>query len=584
MRMRLIPFCVIFAVGISLATPVSENGQLSVSNGVLVNKNNSAYQLRGMSLFWSQWYGNFYNQNVVNTLASTNSTGWGGSVIRAAIADKNVSLTKSMIDWAIAAGVYIIVDNHSHCAHTETSAVASYFSTISSYVKQKGNPPNVIYEIYNEPLYQNCTSGTDASSGGTLTSWSTIKSFAETVIAAIRANDANNIIIVGTPNYSQNTEAARANPITSYRNIMYALHFYASTSGHASLKYNLLRGKCYNFPIFISEWGTSESTGDGTVSIDMNNSWMSWVETLGVSWANWSIVDKGESSGALVSGAGSGGYWSDSQLSKSGSYVRKIMKGRNAGGNLASVGLSESNTDCSLLEGGQPAEFIRTGVGIFGYNIQGENYADSLNIRTVEDANVQNGMYVTGVTTDAAVTKYAVMEIPGPGTYMLYSRISALSAGSVTYDVDGVVTGSYNYEATGSLSTTKLSSTTIYMPTEGTSTVTFSFPSSVALDMFVITYADSLDSITYGITAIHQKSLNLSAGTFDFDQHSRTFILPNSSFDEIVMYSLNGIKLKSMNVRGRTSVPLEAMMPNGIYMVVLKGKSQQHYLRVSLIN
>ena len=49
----------------AFATPVAVHGQLSVSGTKIVDKNNQAYQLRGMSLFWSQWEGNFWTSGVV---------------------------------------------------------------------------------------------------------------------------------------------------------------------------------------------------------------------------------------------------------------------------------------------------------------------------------------------------------------------------------------------------------------------------------------------------------------------------------------------------------------------------------------
>ena len=54
---------------------------------------------------------------------------------------------------------------------------------------------------------------------------------------------------------------------------MYALHYYASTSGHASYVIIYLKQSAI-ISIFISEWGTSESSGDGNFSLEMNQAWM----------------------------------------------------------------------------------------------------------------------------------------------------------------------------------------------------------------------------------------------------------------------------------------------------------------------
>jgi len=80
--------------------------------------------------------------------------------------------------------------------------------------------PNVIFEIYNEPLN---------------VSWvNVIKPYAERVIDAIRGEGAENLIIVGTPNWSQDVDVASFHPIVSEgenvrENIAYTIHFYAGT-------------------------------------------------------------------------------------------------------------------------------------------------------------------------------------------------------------------------------------------------------------------------------------------------------------------------------------------------------------------
>jgi aryl-phospho-beta-D-glucosidase BglC (GH1 family) len=48
------------------------------------------------------------------------------------------------------------------------------------------------------------------------------------VVNAIRANDANAIIILGTPTWSQDVDVAAQSPVTG-TNLMYTLHYYAAT-------------------------------------------------------------------------------------------------------------------------------------------------------------------------------------------------------------------------------------------------------------------------------------------------------------------------------------------------------------------
>ncbi len=568
----------------AFASPISVNGQLSVSGFNIVNQSGNPFILRGMSLFWDNWgFESFFNTNVINTLASSS---WGSNVVRVPIHNLDESRAKSMIDAANNAGIYVIVDYHSHCAHRNASGAKTFFGNISSYVKQKGYK-HVLYELYNEPLYENCSGPTDTQSGGSLTSWASIKSYAEGVISSIRANDPNGIIIVGTPNFSQGTEAARQSPING-KNIMYALHYYASTSGHASLRTNLLRAKCNNFPIFISEWGTSESSGDGNFSLDMNQAWMNWIESIGVSWANWSINDKGETSSALNGGAGSGGNWSDGQISASGKYVRNLIKGLNSGGSLASVGLSQTNVSCSLLDGPTEYEFVRTGAGLFGFVVQGENYLDSVNAKTVEYKNAQNGMYMAPQNTGATSTlSFSLGDVPARGSYYMYARLAANSNGTLTYSVNnGETENSVEYTSTGSSTTFAGFLGRIDLPKQGENNLKFSWQGDVNFDYFIIGYADSADSVNLNITDEPFQSLELPSHilkSFSFDSRSRLFNIPNGSFEELAIYTMKGNVVKKINVKGLSTVLLDKSMPNGLYMAVLKKQNYTIPIRIKLL-
>lgn len=73
----------------------------------------------------------------------------------------------------------------------------------------------MIYEIWNEPNGENGT-------------WPEVKVYAEQIIDIIRQNDPINIIIVGTPTWSQRVDQAAVDPINR-TNIAYTLHYYAAT-------------------------------------------------------------------------------------------------------------------------------------------------------------------------------------------------------------------------------------------------------------------------------------------------------------------------------------------------------------------
>ncbi len=103
------------------------------------------------------------------------------------------------------------MDWHDHHAESHINESIAFFNNISS---AYGNVPNIIYEIYNEPL--------DVS-------WNDVlKPYSQAVINTIRANDPNNIIVVGTPNWSQDVDAVINNKLLD-SNVAYSLHFYTST-------------------------------------------------------------------------------------------------------------------------------------------------------------------------------------------------------------------------------------------------------------------------------------------------------------------------------------------------------------------
>ena len=103
-----------------------------------------------------------------------------------------------------------------------------------------GGHTNVIYEVCNEP-------------NGDVT-WEQVKAYAEKIIGVIRANDAENLILVGSPTWSQRVDLAAADPITGYENILYTLHFYAATH-KAPLRLVLERAVGAGLPVFVSEFG-----------------------------------------------------------------------------------------------------------------------------------------------------------------------------------------------------------------------------------------------------------------------------------------------------------------------------------------
>jgi hypothetical protein len=300
-------FALIFA-GAGFATPVSDCGALRTANGLVVCNNGNPAQLRGMSLFWNQWSegSQYYNANTISTLAS----GWKINVIRAAIGNGSTADAQTIIDAAISNGIYVIVDWHKYDIATE--AAKTFFSTISNHVKGKGNPPNVIYEIFNEPTPEN---------NGT---WANIKTFANAVIPVIRANSPNNLIVVGTPEWSSRVDEAAADPLTgtNANNVAYTFHFYASEHG-AAHRARVNTAYCKKLPMFITEWGTPRANGTGVINWTDVANWVNFIENRKLSHVNWSISSKYS--------AGETSSTTPSAESPSGQYVKDLISKLNSG-------------------------------------------------------------------------------------------------------------------------------------------------------------------------------------------------------------------------------------------------------------
>lgn len=141
---------------------------------------------------------------------------------------------------------------------------------------------NVIYEICNEP------NGVE---------WSDIRKYAEVIIPIIREKDPDSLILVGTPNWSQDVDKAADEPL-EFDNILYSLHFYSATHKQElrdKAKYALTHG----IGIFVSEYGITASSGNLPYDIEEADTWISFLEDNKVSYVMWEFSMAPEASAAI---------------------------------------------------------------------------------------------------------------------------------------------------------------------------------------------------------------------------------------------------------------------------------------------
>ncbi|MDO5344324.1 MAG: cellulase family glycosylhydrolase [Lachnospiraceae bacterium] len=305
------------------ASPYAANGRLSVSKGKIVNSKGKSFVIKGVSTHGLAWYPEYVNKEAFKTLRDT----WGVNTIRLAMytADYNGYCTggsqknlKKKIDqgvkYATDLGMYVIIDWHilsDGNPLTYKKQAKQFFQEIARKYSGYGN---VMYEICNEPNGR----------GG---SWKNIKSYAKDIIKTIRSVNKNAIIIVGTPTWSQDVDKAQADPVTGYKNIAYAFHFYAGTH-KSGLRSKLEKAVKKGLPVIVTEFGISEASGGGKADTAEGNRWMKLLDQYGIGRVCWNLSNKNETSALLKSSCKKKSGWKASDLSASGKWLVQAYTGK----------------------------------------------------------------------------------------------------------------------------------------------------------------------------------------------------------------------------------------------------------------
>jgi endoglucanase len=294
-------------------TPVACHGALSVKDGQIVDRHGQPVTLRGMSLFWSQWAPQYYSAETVAWLARD----WQVDVVRAAIAaegtdsarqhfDRELAKAGTVIEAAVANGLYVVVDWHAHRPWPDD---AERFLT--AIARKYGHLPNLIYEDWNEPLRDGVEWSRD------------VKPYHERVLAAVRAIDPDNLVIAGSPSWSQDVDHAAEDPL-GMTNQAYTLHYYAGTH-RQELRDKADAARAKGLALLITEFGVVNADGDGPLALEESERWWDWAERHGIGWMAWSIGDRDESSAALKPGTAVSN-WSESDLTAGGKLLRQRLR------------------------------------------------------------------------------------------------------------------------------------------------------------------------------------------------------------------------------------------------------------------
>ncbi|MFN3214500.1 MAG: glycoside hydrolase family 5 protein [Henriciella sp.] len=304
-------------------SPIERHGALSVSGTKIVDRQGRPVSLAGPSFFWSTtgWgMERFYNADAVQFFAED----WNAGIVRAAMAaeregsylthsEENAARARTIVDAAIENEIYVVVDWHSHRAEENQEEAIEFFKDLAT---RYGHTPNLIYEIYNEPL--------------NTTDWETvIKPYSEAVISEIRKIDPDNLIVVGSQSWDQDVDKSADSPILGYENIVYSVHFYAAShkqAERAKAQYAIDKG----LPLMATEWGSVSYDGDGDVDYGSSLEWMEFLKKNAISHMIWAVSDADEGAAMFVAGAPANGGWTDEHLTPSGKFARDLIRNWNS--------------------------------------------------------------------------------------------------------------------------------------------------------------------------------------------------------------------------------------------------------------
>lgn len=305
------------------ASFVEEHGKLAVSGTKLVDEHGQTVELKGVSTHGIAWFPQYINKEAFQTMREQ----WNVNCVRLALYTeeyggyctgdkenrKNLEqLIDSGVSYAKELGMYLIIDWHVLSEKNPGVHLKEAKKFFRKMAEKYDGCDNVLFEICNEPNGE--------------TTWEEIKAYAKKVIKVIRNSQKKGraIVIVGTPQWSQNVEAASLDPIKD-THVLYAFHFYAATHGKAyreRVSSALKRG----LPVIVSEFGICDASGNGSINYQEADAWRKFLKKHKISKCAWNLSNKAETSALLNSGCEKVSGWKKSDLSESGKWLLKAYK------------------------------------------------------------------------------------------------------------------------------------------------------------------------------------------------------------------------------------------------------------------
>ncbi|MGC4093719.1 MAG: cellulase family glycosylhydrolase [Polyangiaceae bacterium] len=256
-------------------------------SGNKLMRNGSEYKIHGLvrpSMEWDyagfgttredaqrmkkKWHANTVRLAVIDTLWNGSDAKGNGPSYQAHV--------KRAVSWYMQQGMDVILDLH-YVAGMPGASHATFWDTISKDAFFKDG--RIIFELYNEPTGD----------------FNTLQSWMQSTVTKIRANGANNLILVGGVDYSYDISGYVSKPVTGGA-VAYVTHPYVfkGSPGDDTAFVNPAK----TLPVVATEFGNAYVSGINTLEptkCDANiySTYMTKFDTAGMSWTSWAwIVDE----------------------------------------------------------------------------------------------------------------------------------------------------------------------------------------------------------------------------------------------------------------------------------------------------
>lgn len=291
------------------ATPVEQWGQLKVSGTNIVSERGKKVQLKGVSTHGIAWFPQYVNKSCFQSFRKM-----GANTIRLAFysdpaagySTKLYSKVEEGIQYATELGMYVIIDWHILSDGNPQTHQKQALKFFTHFAKKYGKQKNLLYEICNEP-------------NGNVTWQKDIKPYARKVISRIRKYDKKNIIIVGTPTWSQDVDVVAQSPLQQ-NNLVYALHFYAATHTDG-IRDKVKKAYAAGLPMLVSEFNICDASGSGGINKKSAKKWMKLLNQYKIGYVAWNVSNKDETSALIKSRCQKTGNFTKNNLSKTGKWI-----------------------------------------------------------------------------------------------------------------------------------------------------------------------------------------------------------------------------------------------------------------------